>query len=232
MIKAQSQRHAAALSEKDQQIAELRDKVRSLEVNREPEKIDVSTYFSPEQIERFGQEQCEAMARTALKAAGQEAQRMIDAEIKPIRDRTKAQADEVEQAKEDAFFEAMAETKPSWQEIDSMPEWLEWLNGNDETTGLRRQDILNRHRSARNVPGVVKVFENFEKTLKRPTPPVAPSSSAGSAGADAANAGAASALGYPTREEIRDYFKRLALRKVKDAERVQFEARLKSKAAA
>lgn len=237
MLKSFQERQTAEHERKDREINELRDKVRSLEANRTPSKVDLTTFFTAEQIERFGEDQCEAMAAAAIKAAGQQAQHIIDAEVKPIRDRSRAEAEQAEGNREAAFWDKLVELQPNYAEINADQAWLAWLTESDETTGMVRQDILDQHRAARNAIGVAKLFKSFEAGTKRPAPPVAPPRNAATTTVQAP--AAALAMGYPTREEIRDFTKRSATirnprdpRFVTDKERADFEARLRSQAAA
>lgn len=231
MLRTAQERHASELQRRDDEITQLRTQVRELEANRAPSKIDLAAFFSPEQIERFGEDQCEAMARAAMKAAGDQAQKLIETEVQPIRDRSKAEATRAENEKEAAFWEALAAAVPNYQEINARDDWLAWLMEDDASTGLPRQTILDQHRARRNAAGVAKVFADFELTLKRPTPPVAPPR-AGASGDVAASQPQMPAKGAPTRTEIREFYKRSSLGKVTDQERQEFEARLRAKAVA
>lgn len=231
------QRQAQDLRTRDQQIAELQEQLHTLRAQSAtttaPSKPDLSAFFTPEQIESFGEAQCEAMASAAMTAARQQAQALIDAEVKPIRDRAKQSAEQAEADAEAAFWAQLAEIEPEYEDINARQEWLAWLAEPDDATGLVRQDILDRHRRARNAAGVAKVFQAFKggSSKPRPTPPVSAPRGAAPAEATAAPA-AATAKGYPSREEIREFYKRSATGKVKQAEREEFEARLRLKHAA
>lgn len=233
MLRSFQERQAAENAERDRELTELREKIRTLEAkdrSTNQSKLDLKLFFSEEQIEHFGEDQCEAMARAAMAAAGQQAQAVIEAEVRPIRERSEAQAKQAAADKEAEFWEKLAELMPDYPEINARQDWLDWLPGIDDATGLVRQDILDRHRRALNAAGVAKVFKTFKETLKRPTPPVAAPRSA------AAGAGEITpptpTKGYPTPGEIKDFYKRAAIGRVSDKERVEFEARLKLKHAA
>ena len=92
-----------------------------------------------------------------------------------------------------------------------------------------RQEILNAHAGAQNAAKVASMFKRYlkESKPKAPEPPIAPHGTATNAGGSS-NDAPAQAQGAPNRAEIKDYYRRAALGKVSDAERVQFEARLKS----
>ena len=233
MLRTQQATHREAVDEKDRVLTELRDRVRALEAkgNSGSDAVDTAMFFTPEQIERFGQDQCEAMAATAIKAARQSAQQLIDSELKPIRDKAKATADNATADKEAEFWEKLAEQAPDWETVDATDAWKEWLAENDPNSGLQRQDILDRHRGALNAIGVAKLFADFKKTKDRPTPPVAPPRGA-AGGANDGQPSNVPALGYPTRQETREFYTKAKLGKVTDKERAAFEARLRSKAAA
>ena len=229
------QRRSEEVRSLDQQITDLQEQIAILKAQSATQttsKPDLSAFFTPEQIENFGEAQCEAMAGAAMTAARQQAQTLIDAEVKPIRDRAQQSAKQADEDAKAAFWEKLAELEPEYEVINARQDWLAWLAEPDEATGLVRQDILDRHRRARNAAGVAKVFQAFKGGSKpRPTPPV--SAPRGAAPAEATQApAAATAKGYPTREEIREFYKRSATGKVKQAEREEFEARLRLKHAA
>lgn len=233
MLRSFQERQAADNAERDREITELREKVRTLEAKQrteQPTKLDLKLFFTEEQIEHFGEGQCEAMARAAMTAAGQQAQSVIEAEVRPIRERSEAQARQASADKETAFWEKLAELQPSYEEINVRQDWLTWLTEPDEATGLVRQDILDRHRASLNAAGVAKMFKTFESSVERPKPPVVPPRNAGGGAADPAPA--APSKGYPTADETKDFFKRAKLGKVSEKERAEFEARLRLKHAA
>lgn len=231
LLKAAERRHSEEMQAKDRTIEELRTRVSSLEANAKPSEIDLSVMFTPEQIEQFGEDQCRAMAGAAIKAAREQAQTLIDAHVKPMQERSKAEAQRAKDTKEAAFWADLARLVPNYEQINVDQKWLAWLTEEDEATGFVRQDILDRHSSALNAAGVAKMFKAFEASLpKAAEPPVAPAARSVGAGAPALPPGPAK--GYPTREEIRDFYKRAAIGRVKDAERFEFEARLKTQAAA
>ncbi len=230
MLRTSQEHLREANTEKDRELTELKERIRTLEAgtNSGSEAVDLATFFTPEQIERFGQDQCEAMATTALKAAKQSAQQLIETEMKPLKDQAKARTESAAAAKEAEFWEKLAELRPDFEEINADPKWLEWLPEPDPATGLIRQEILDRHRRAHNAAGVAKVFDTFLKGRTRPAPPVAPPRSAAADGNDGARQNAPTA-GYPSRDEIRAFYKDLKLNKVKEPDRLAFEARLRSK---
>lgn len=231
--------HTAALQDRDQQLGDLRERVQELEqqLAARPagnDKIDLTAFFNPEQIERFGEDQCETMAKVALKAASDQAQRVIDAEVKPLKEARKADKDREIQAAETAFWDRLAELQPDYDVINADPSWLQWLRDADDD-GEPRQKRLDRHRAARNAQGVANVFRDYLKT-KQPTlqPPVAAPRGAGGGGQAPEAPANVPGKGYPSREEIKEFHKRAATirnprdpRYVTDKERAEFDSRMR-----
>lgn len=224
------QEHATEVEALNARIAEL-----SKQVNEKatPAEIDLGQFFTPEQIEQHGEDQCKAMAATAVKAARSQAQTLIDAEIAPLKTARAEDAKRASRERIDAFKARLAELVPRYQEIDQDKAWMDpetgFLAEIDPASGLVRQDILDRHIAAFNAAGVAKMFHAFEASRALPAPPVAPSGAARPGNAPAA---APPSAGYPSKTEIREFYRRSALRQVTDAERAAFEARLRLKEAA
>jgi hypothetical protein len=231
--KRDRQAHDRREAELNKQIEELQEQLRSKPSEPQAQQMDLGTYFTPEQIERFGQEQCEAMASAAEASARKTVATMIDAEVKPIREREKANTQRQAEDRLREFEEGLAALVPNFREVDETPEWREqWLQQADPHTGDLRQEILNKLCRAYDVARVAKMFQAFAAERAAgapPAPPVVPPRAAGQGNAPPPPPPIG---GYPSSAEIKDYYKRSALGKVKDAERVAFEARLSTRAAA
>lgn len=211
-------------------ISELQAQIQTLQAGIPPAPTDVSAYFTPEQIEKFGEEQCRVMATAAQTAAKLEAQALIETQVKPLADARKADQVAAAQAATQRFQDALTEALPNWREVDVTPGWHAWLAQNDESTGFQRQAILNDHSRRQDVARIVAMFRQYEGTNRPPAPPMAPHGTAAN-GTGAPAAPAPAAKGRPSQAEIKDFYKRAALGKVKDSERAEFEARLKPVAA-
>lgn len=219
-----------------QQVADLNTQLRSAQAAPKPaQTIDVSQFFSPEEVEKYGQEQCEAMARVALKASGKSVEDQIAAAVQPLKDRqTRSDADALAHAK-NVFTEQLIELYPNFLKADVDPRWLAWLADDDEN-GVQRQEILDIHIGKRDARACARMFKAWEKTLAPvaatpppPAPPITPSGSGAAPGSDTPEApqnAEAAAAGYPGKTEIKEFYKNAALGKVKPDERVKFEARL------
>ncbi len=217
----------------NQEISTLSQQVAKLEVAKPvASDVDLSAFFTSEQIEKLGEDQCKAMVRTALGVTRNELQSHIEAAVKPLQEEAKRTQEQSIAQRRAEFEDRLAEVVPTYQQIDTDPRWHEWLSIVDPATGLVRQDLLNRHVSRFDAPRVAGMFSAFLKdsgAAPVSSPPVAPAASV----APANDAPFVShAKGYPSKDEIRDYYKRSALGKVREAEVKEFEARLQLRAAA
>lgn len=245
----QRQDHRDELAARDREVADLRTRVAQLEQGTggtgAVDKLDLTTFFDKDTIERFGEDQCEVMARTALKAASEQARKIVDAELKPIKD-AKANDDAAKAKKaEDAFWSQLdtliaanpdAGNRTIWEinEEEGFKAWLRESDGNGET----HQAKLTRFQRTLNAKGVANVFGDYlskSKAPAPPAPPVAPGSGAGHGGEQVPNAGqTVNGKGYPSAVEFADYTKRAATirnprdpRYVTKEDRQEMEARLR-----
>jgi hypothetical protein len=214
----------------NQRIAELNAQIQTLQAGAPAAPTDVSRFFTPEQIEKFGEEQCRVMATAAEAAARTEAQTLIAAQVQPLVDARKADQAAAVQAANQRFQDALTEAYPTWREVDITQPWHDWLAQVDESSGLTRQAILDNFGRQRNAPRIAEMFKRFEESTRVPVPPLAPHGTAGNGGGNAPPPPAAPS-GYPSPSEIKDFYKRSAIGKVTDAERATFEARLKPRSA-
>lgn len=228
-----------AQADADQTIQELRNQLAELQAASTSPKgsLDVSAFFTKEQIEQFGPEQCEAMAQAAIKAARTQADEIIRTAVEPLKKDRDTQQRQQQRIREDTFWSELAEATPDYEDINADPKWRAWLAEVDDATGLVRQDILDKHRASLNARGVSALFEKFRalQNAGKATaePPVAPPRSGGENNGAGDRGAATGGRGYPTPDEIRDYHKRAATirnprdpRFVTDKERKEFEARL------
>jgi len=235
MLRSLQEQVREGATDKDREITELREKVRQLEAkgsgsdDAEPE---LALFFKPEEIERFGEDQCKSMAKAAITAARQQAKQMFDTEVKPLQEAAMKRTERALQEQTDAFFEKLAEAVPDWEAINDGDDWKYWLAETDPGSGLVRQQILNTHHKALKAAPVAAMFLAFKQSKARPKPPVAPPRSAAGGGQNDANADNTPAAGYPSRDEIREHYRKAKLGKVSEKERLAFEARLRSKPSA
>ncbi len=217
-----------------QRIAKAEDDLRTLQATAKPadDVIDLALFYTPAQIEQYGEEQCRVMATTALRAARQTAQASIDAAVRPLQERQERQQTDSAAEARQGFEDALTEQLPNWREIDADNRWRAWLAEEDENEVVR-QTVLNVYLQKGNAVGAARMMKKWIATVApapaaaTPTPPITPSGSgANPEGGNAPPPSPAAQAGAPTDVEVRDFYKRSALGKVKPDERTAFEARL------
>lgn len=233
MLRREREERAREIEDRDRETAELRSELLALKSTAQaPEEIDISGFFTPEQIEQYGEDQCKTMVRAAMTAAKQQVQATVEAELKPMREREQKRAEKNEQQAARAFTEALSELVPDFEEIDASPEWHEWLAEEDPTAGVERQALLTHHVQRRDATRTAAMFQQFKKS-KEPArqPAVAPTATA-APGSHVVRSGEPK-KGAPTDAEIKDYHKRAATKRpgqpgyVTPEERAEFEERMR-----
>lgn len=215
--------------------ADLKNKVRDLQLEREVKAaapapgFDPASIFSPEARQQYGDDQLRDIAAPVL----QRVDETVQAATRPLQDRLEAQRQSETERRYEAFTDQLVALVPDALEIDKTPAWLEWLEGVDERSGYTYLQMLKAHESRFDAQRVAGLFQQFKNrgasdfvAPPAPTPPIA-------AGATGGNGGdvppGSPVLAYPTSTEIKDFYKRSALGKVKDKERQEFEARMQAK---
>lgn len=214
----------------NQRLSELQDQISALQASAPAAAVDLSQYLTQEQIETLGEDEAKAVAAAAVNAARATVQSAIEKEIKPLRDqRATEQADDAA-ARKQKFVADLRKAVPDFEIIDVMPEWVDedtgWLAEEDETTGVQRQVLLDRYVKKGDVARAAAMFNAFKATRQVPQPPIAPNGSGAGSGGDPLPV-PGKGLKPLTPGEIKAFYTRSALGKVKDAERAEFEARRK-----
>lgn len=228
ILASERARNTTAQAEQNQRITDLSNQVAQLQAKAADAPIDIREFFSDADIEKYGEEQCRVMATAAAKAA------------KSVTGKTAARVEPpapapTPTANPDAdvqFQMRLTELDPNWQAEDQDPRWRAWLA---ERNG-RRQKVIDAYVQSRDADAIVDMLADWKATLTptpapapTPVPPVAPR---GSGAAPAGNEAPPTSeqvqnLTAPTDVEVKAFFTKSALGKVKDAERVAFEARMK-----
>jgi hypothetical protein len=209
-----------------------------------PAAPDILAFYTPEEIERYGEDQCRKLMNVALQAARTEITTQLETRVKPLETRVN-QDDQARAREARAAFGAELDRllPPDWREIDRSPEWLAWLGQVDDRTGETRAVTLDRLNARNDAPRCARIFLEFLATQAPPvaspppaaTPPAAPTPPAarppvtppgsGAGGGDGTPPARSERLTPPTQTEIRDFYKRASLGKVTDEERALFERR-------
>lgn len=232
VLRVEREERAAEAADFNRRIAELEDQIRNLQAaapSAPNAAVDATTILTQEQIETLGTEEAQAVVDAALRVARETAQKAIEAEVKPLRDARARDAADAQRARDNAFLEKLYELAPDLDDKDE--NWLAWLAQEDEATGLQRQAILTQHVAKRDAVKAAKMHAQWKASIAAPAPPAPPVSPSGSGAAPAGlDPRQPTMLKAPTQAEIKEFYKRASLGKVTDAQRVEFEARLKLRA--
>jgi hypothetical protein len=207
-----------------QRIAELQAQVASLQAGAPAPQVDPKQLLTQEQIDALGEEEANAVVAAAAKAAEQAAQRVLDGHIKPLQERAAQDQAQADRGRKQSFTDRLSELVPDWSTIDAEEGWLTWLGAEDETTGMPRQQILNTHVGRYDAVKAAKMFQAYKDLMTPPVPPIAPNGSGATSAGEILQPDAL-ALRPLTTQEIKDFYKRAAIGKVTNEERVVFDKR-------
>ena len=131
------------------------------------EQSDTAKAFSnvkPEEVEEYGAEFIDMIERAALQRVAPQIEALQNT-IKNMAGQLNGQVQQVAQKQmltdEQKFFAKVGEAVPDWQEINTNPEWLEYLGEVDPMSGIIRQVLLNDARRNLDVGRVVNIFKSF-----------------------------------------------------------------------
>lgn len=209
-----------------QRITELQQQIATLQAGAPAPQADPRSLLTAEQIETLGDEESQAVAQAAAKAAEQAAQRVLDERLKPLEERAAQDQAQAARSQKQAFLDRLTEMVPEWEAMDADQAWLDWLAQDDQATGLPRQQILNTHVGRYDAAKAAKMFQSFKDLHTPPMPPVAPHGSGAVAAGEIPQPDGAATRPL-TAAEITAFYKRAALGKVSNEERVVFEKRMK-----
>lgn len=157
--------------EREDRIAEskrLTERIASLEAELAKAKeaaasstIDLSEYLTAEQIEELGEQKATEMVLLARKVAESEVKRRVEAALAPIQERQRHEQSIRQRELLQRFHDDLTDAVPSWQEINRGEDWLAWLGGHDERTGLVRQEIIDMAQERLDAKPIIALLKEF-----------------------------------------------------------------------
>lgn len=241
MLRQAREVHAEEVATLRGQVRELREQLSTKESIQPPASpaVDLASMFTDEQRQQYGDDQLAAIVGPILAKVRQEAQELVEARTKPLKEQREDERKDELKRKWNAFADQLVALVPDALEIDKTPEWLEWLELPDEVTGYTHRQMLKQHENRFDAPKVARLFEKYKAQMgmapapaaapaapaaPAPRPPVAPSARGGSGGGDLPPP--SPALAPLSKAEMRDGFKKAALGKMSAEERRVFDARV------
>ena len=236
MLKADRKRHADALNALQSDLQTAQARIRELEDKAATgsDEINLEEFFTAEEIETLGEEQARIQARVIIKQAKKIASETVAREVEPMRKKAKDDQEEAARTAQNEFLRGLTELAPNWQEVNKDPRWLAFLETKESYSNLYRQTIIDYAQADGNFTRVADMIKEFEATLNPvavpPAPPIVPQGHSSVPGSPPPPP--LSGRGHPSKQEIRDYYKRRTLGKISNEEITDFEARMSAARAA
>lgn len=210
-----------------QRIAELQQEIARLQSSAPSAPIDPKQLLTEDQIAALGEDEAQAVATAAFKAAQQAVEGALKTHVQPLQAQREGDQQAAQRRTKGDFLTQLTALEPGWQETDKLPGWHQWLAEPDATTGMARQEILDRHLGRYNAAGVAAMVRAFNATqAPAAQPPMPPHGSGALPDGDLPPADPA-AMRPPTPTEIKDFYRRSTLGRVSADERTAFDRRLR-----
>ncbi len=230
MFRAEQKRLKDIIAARDSRIGELEAEVVKLQAEKpavEP-AIDLSKFFTPDQLDDIGEDHAKFLIKTAMAAARETVQDQIAKHIEPQRKAQQDTEQERKNAEWNSFLERLTALVPNWQVINESDAWKLWLSRVDDVSGFERQELLDRATDRRDDKRTAALFNAFlqsqggERVDVSDAPPVVPKGNAAGAGG-----GQQSSALMPLKPgEAKDYYTRKARNKTTEEEDALFKKRL------
>lgn len=213
------------------ELKAARDAIRELESKRQDSaEIDLSEFFTAEQIEVLGEDQAMIQASVIKKQATKIARDLVEREVLPLQKQRKDDEDEEAQDEQLKFLSRLSALCPHWKEVNVDPRWLVYLEQVEPNSGFYRQEIITKAQDNGDAERVARMIREFEATLSPVPVPAEPSRVPAGHGAPAGSPPPPPETnqGPPSKYEIRDHFKRKSIGKISQQEISEFQARMKA----
>ena len=129
--------------------------------------------------ETFGEDLVRMIQRTTEQVLGPVAQ-SVEQRLAQLEGTLQGTNQVVAKTADETFFARLRDQVPDFDQINTSDPFLAWLAEPDELTGSPRQTALTAAGNARNLDGVVRVFNTFKRATgaapHRSGPPASPSS--------------------------------------------------------
>jgi len=123
--------------------------------------VDYKKYATEEELEEFGEDYVALQANIAA--------RMMNEQLAKIQGQLETVKRSSEDATFDAFEQSVAAAVPNFNQLNTDPEFIEWLQQPDGYSGGTLQDSLDDASVARDLNRVVSIFKAWEATRPKET---------------------------------------------------------------
>jgi hypothetical protein len=149
------------------QIAELQNTIKGMATPAIASPSEPEPQFTPEPIQPFSDEDVDIYGKDMVDFNVRMAESIAEQKLKPVIEKQK-------RTEEQMFRQNLAMRVPDWENIDTDPDFLVWLNQPvPQANGYTRHAFLMQAYEDRNLDSVSKFFEAF-KQQKSQQPPAVP----------------------------------------------------------
>ena len=171
----------AAKRAAEEQANALRAELEELRVARERERPvsseDLRRYFTADQIERLGEDECRnivaaqrAIAEDITKVNRNSVQREIKEALAGVEQERKT----LQELRHTQFLSTVDTLVPDWRQIDNDPEFIAWLEEVDELRGTTRRQMGEEASHALDAKRFAAVYNSFKTSRAKPTTVASP----------------------------------------------------------
>lgn len=200
---------------------ELKQTLRSLQDQLDEIKAakDAQPLVRPEEIEEYG----EGLIDVARRIAREELTAK-DAKIRKLEEKLDALEGHTNKSAERDFYSVLAAKVPDWEKVNGNKAFHSWLDGSDELTGYRRQDLLAEAERARDAERVAKFFTAFKRTSKKQVDDSALALETQLAPSNTRTPNTPTGKKVWSRAEIAEFYKRVRSGRISDKDAVAIES--------
>lgn len=168
----QLEEEAAALrAEADRLRKESLDKARKADAQlreRSLDQIDLTEFFTPAEIEEYGEKHLRTVLKGNVKAALKTIDPSLQAELEQMRAEMESLRGTAAHTREQAFWNQLDSAMPDWQSQQANPEFQEWLAEVDPVSGRTRDSYVKEAQKSLDAKRVVAIFKSFNGTTPKP----------------------------------------------------------------
>lgn len=156
---------AKELEARLQQLADENKALRSEIAEAEAKK----PFITEQDVEAFGEDMIDVMRRSAQAEGAKYAQQAAELgnRLVELEQRIAGMNRDSVAARQQAFYSGLTNALPDWEAQNEDPAFIEWLQGTDETFGMRRNDALQNAFQALDAARVAKIFKAY-RVAKQP----------------------------------------------------------------
>lgn len=173
---AEVPRMAQAVRELKQANDELAQKVKELQDSKPQAPVQTETFVNPDEIESYGADLLDVAARKA-KEQYLPLIRQLEGKIQTLEQQLQQgnkRVENVEQATtrslRDTFFAHLDAKVPAWEQLNTDPGFLSWLDSVDDLYGVSRRQMFNQAYERLDADRVARFFTAFAGPGTKPAP--------------------------------------------------------------